>query len=92
MSNPTRKLAFFGAIVTALAFPALSAADQADEDYDPFRQNRIYSEADLDYRFQFWVSIETASVLSADEKGRIAELIAQEKPAHTTFRVHFVEP
>ena len=29
MRNPTRKLAFFGAIVAALAFPALSAADQA---------------------------------------------------------------
>lgn len=70
----------------------LSAADQADEDYDPFRQTRIYSAADLDYRFQFWISIETAQALDADEKGRIAELIAQEKPAHTTCRVHFVEP
>lgn len=29
MRNPIRKLAFFGALVAALAFPALSAADQA---------------------------------------------------------------
>ena len=70
----------------------LSATDQADEDYDPFRQNRVYSAEDLNYRFQFWISIETEEALDADEKGRIAELIAQEKPAHTTCRVQFVEP
>ncbi len=69
----------------------LSAADQADEDYNPYRQNRIYSAADLDYRFQFRMSIEHTGPMTDAEKERITELIALEKPAHTTFRVEFVE-
>lgn len=68
-----------------------SAADQADTDNDVYRQNRIYSEADLDFRFQFWMSITPAAALSSIEEDRIVELINQEKPAHTVARVHFVE-
>ena len=68
-----------------------SAADQADVDNDVFRQNRLYSEADLDYRFQFWISIAPSEEIDADEMDRIVELINQEKPAHTVARVHFVE-
>ena len=67
-----------------------SAADQPNPQYDPFRQNRIYSEADLDYRFQFWVSINPTGSPNSEEKARIVELINQEIPAHTVARVHFV--
>jgi hypothetical protein len=67
-----------------------SAADQADAQYDLYRQNRIYSEEDLDYRYQFWISIRHDEALSTAEKTRITELVNQEKPAHTVARVHFI--
>jgi len=69
----------------------LSAADQADPDLDDLRQTRIFSQADLDTRFTFWLTIEHAAPLDAEEKGRITELIMAEKPAHTAAVVHFVE-
>lgn len=68
-----------------------SAADQADEGTDTLRQTRVFRQADLDIRFTFWLTVETASALSAEEKARITELICAEKPAHAAAVVHFVE-
>ncbi|MFA7332633.1 MAG: hypothetical protein WC326_16310 [Candidatus Delongbacteria bacterium] len=68
-----------------------SSADQADEDTDGIRQTRLFSQADVDIRFTFWLTVETAAALDAEEEARIIELINAEKPAHTAAVVHFVE-
>lgn len=68
-----------------------SAADQANPEMDDLRQTRVFSQADVDIRFTFWLTVETATALSAEEKARITELICAEKPAHAAAVVHFVE-
>ena len=68
-----------------------SVADQADPGTDALRQTRVFRQADLDMRFTFWLTVETASALPAEEKARIIELICAEKPAHAAAVVHFVE-
>ena len=68
-----------------------SAADQADPQMQDLRQTRVFSQADVDIRFTFWLAVETATALSAEEKARITELICAEKPAHAAAVVHFVE-
>lgn len=69
----------------------LIAADQLDEETVGIRQTRLFSQADLDIRFTFWLTVETAAALDAEEEARIIELINAEKPAHTAAVVHFVE-
>jgi hypothetical protein len=68
-----------------------SAADQADPGTDALRQTRVFSQADLDIRFTFWLTVETVTALSTEEKARITELINSEKPTHAAAVVHFVE-
>ena len=68
-----------------------SAADQADPDLADLRQTRLFRQVDLDIRFTFWLTVETATALSAEEKARITELICAGKPAHAAAVVHFVE-
>lgn len=68
-----------------------SAADQADPEMDGLRQTRLFSQADLDIRFTFWLSILPASALDSEERTRVAELVMAEKPAHTACVLTFVE-
>jgi hypothetical protein len=68
-----------------------SAADQADEDTNGIRQTRLFSQADVDIRFTFWLTVETAAALDAQEQARVTELIMAEKPAHTSCVLTFVE-
>ncbi len=68
-----------------------SAADQADPDMDGMRQSRLFSQADLDIRFTFWLSILPASALDSEERTRVSELVMAEKPAHTACVLTFVE-
>jgi hypothetical protein len=68
-----------------------SAVDQADSAMDGLRQTRLFSQADLDIRFTFWLSILPASTLDAEERTRVAELVMAEKPAHTACVLTFVE-
>lgn len=68
-----------------------SATDQEDPEADALRQTRVFSQADLDIRFTFWLTVEHATALSTEEKARITELICAEKPAHAAAMVHFVE-
>ena len=68
-----------------------SAADQAGEETGAYRQNRLFSQADLDIRFTFWLTVETTVALDAQEQARVAELIMAEKPAHTSCVLYFVE-
>jgi hypothetical protein len=68
-----------------------SAADQADPGTDALRQTRVFRQADLDIRFTFWLTVESAAPLGTEEKARITELINSEKPAHAAAVVHFVE-
>jgi hypothetical protein len=68
-----------------------SAADQADPDMDGLRQTRLFSQADLDIRFTFWLSILPASALDAEERTRVSELLMAEKPAHNACVLTFVE-
>lgn len=68
-----------------------SAADQANPDMVGLRQTRLYSQADLDIRFTFWLSILPAGPLDAEERTRVTELVMAEKPAHTACVLTFVE-
>ncbi len=68
-----------------------SVADQADPEMDGLRQTRLFSQADLDQRFTFWLSIQPASPLDAEEQARVTELVMAEKPAHTACVLTFVE-
>ncbi|MFA7332661.1 MAG: hypothetical protein WC326_16450 [Candidatus Delongbacteria bacterium] len=68
-----------------------SVADQGDEELDAYRQNRLFSQADLDIRFSFWLTIETATALDTQEQARVAELVMAEKPAHAACVLTFLE-
>lgn len=68
-----------------------SAVDQADSDMDGLRQTRLFSQAELDIRFTFWMSILPTSALDAEERIRVTELVMAEKPAHTACVLTFVE-
>lgn len=68
-----------------------SAADQADPEMDGLRQTRLFSQADLDLRFTFWLSILPAGALDAEERTRVSELVMAEKPAHTACVLTYVE-
>jgi hypothetical protein len=69
----------------------LATADQGDPLFDDYRKNRMYSQEDLDYRYQFWISIGVPAGTGQEELDRITELVNEEKPAHVVARVHFVE-
>jgi hypothetical protein len=86
-----RSMADYAAQVEAERSHLLSAADQADPEMDGLRQTRLFSQADLDLRFTFWMSITPASPLDAEEQTRMAELVMAEKPAHTACVLTFVE-
>ncbi|MDP2361595.1 MAG: hypothetical protein Q8O14_12745 [bacterium] len=68
-----------------------SAADQADPEMDGLRQTRLFSQADLDMRFTFWLSILPAGAQDAEERTRVSELVMAEKPAHTACVLTYVE-
>jgi hypothetical protein len=68
-----------------------SAADQADPYMEGLRQTRLFSQADLDIRFTFWLTVESAAPLDSEERTRTTELICAEKPAHTACVLTFVE-
>lgn len=68
-----------------------SAVDQADPGTEGIRQNRLFSLADLERRFTFWMSVTTAAPLVDEELVRVRELILAEKPAHTACVLTFLE-
>ena len=64
---------------------------EADSDnFEAFRQTRIYSEGDLSLAFHFWIHISYQQGMEIDEEV-ILETINAQKPAHTRAVVHFTE-
>ncbi len=65
--------------------------DSSDiEDYEAYRQTRIYSRDDLSLAFHFWVHISSPQEIEIDEEV-IMEAINAQKPAHTRAVVHFTK-
>jgi len=60
------------------------------EDYDAYRQTRIYSRDDLSLAFHFWVYISSPQEIKIDEEV-IMEAINAQKPTHTRAVVHFTK-
>jgi len=60
------------------------------EDYDAYRQTRIYSHDDLSLAFHFWVHISSPQDIEIDEEV-IIEAINAQKPTHTRAVVHFTK-
>ena len=63
--------------------------EEADE-YEAYRQTRVYSRVDLSQAFHFWVSISNPDGVEFDPEV-IVEAINQQKPAHTRAVVHFTD-
>ena len=60
------------------------------ENFETFRQTRIYSEGDLSLAFHFWIHISSYTGMEVDRQ-IIVEAINAQKPAHTRAVVHFTE-
>ena len=60
------------------------------EDYEAYRQTRIYSISDLSLAFHFWVHVSSPHEVEIDEEV-ITEAINEQKPAHTRAVVHFTK-
>lgn len=60
------------------------------EDYEAYRQTRVYSQNDLSLAFHFWVHISSPQEIEIDEEV-ITEAINEQKPAHTRAVVHFTK-
>ena len=60
------------------------------EDYEVYRQTRIYSASDLSLAFHFWVHISYPQGMEIDEQV-VVEAINAQKPAHTRAVVHITE-
>ncbi|MFA7331104.1 MAG: hypothetical protein WC326_08530 [Candidatus Delongbacteria bacterium] len=86
-----RNVADQAAQVEAERSHLFSAADQADPANVGLRQTRLFSQADLDMRFTFWMSITPAAALDDEETLRVTELVMAEKPAHAACVLTFVE-
>ena len=64
---------------------------EADSDnYESFRQTRIYSEPDLSLAFHFWIHISCTQGMEINYEV-VIEAINAQKPAHTRAVVHFTE-
>ena len=60
------------------------------ENYEAYRQTRIYSADDLSLAFHFWVLISYPQGMEIDEQV-VVEAINAQKPAHTRAVVHITE-
>ncbi len=60
------------------------------EEYEAYRQTRVYSRDDLSQSFHFWVSISSPDGVEFDPEV-IVEAINAQKPAHTRAVVHFTD-
>jgi len=60
------------------------------EEYEAYRQTRVYSQTDLSQPFHFWVSISNPDGVEFDPEV-IVEAINAQKPAHTRAVVHFTD-
>ncbi len=60
------------------------------EEYEAYRQTRVYSRDDLSQSFHFWVSISNPDGILFDPEV-IVEAINAQKPAHTRAVVHFTD-
>lgn len=65
-------------------------SEEEFDQYEAYRQTRMYSENDLSLAFHFWINISFMQGTSIDEEV-IIEAINAQKPAHTRAVVHFSE-
>lgn len=65
-------------------------SEDDNNNYEAYRQTRIYSTSELSLAFHFWVHVSYPKGLGVDEQV-VVEAINRQKPAHTRAVVHFTE-